>query len=93
MSTGQESGHRVEWAMPSVHCTWCLPAEGIVWYFWLSAKAFSSATECQGNPASVFVTLDDGWKAISVIAYKIDLIFIACQHRQNNNSDCQGKEI
>lgn len=67
------------------------PAEGRVCYFLLSAKAFCSASACQGNPAKVFVTLDDSYKAISVIAYRIDLIFIACQHRQNNNSDCQKK--
>lgn len=92
VSTGQENGHHAEWAMPFLHCTWYLPAERMVQYLWLSAKAFSSASACQGNPASIFVTLDDSYKAISVIAYKIDLVFIACQHRQNNNSDCQGKK-
>lgn len=91
MSTSGDSGRQAQCA---VQCSLraaqgTSPAEGIVSYFLLSAKAFCSASACQGNPANIFVTLDDSYKAISVIAYRIDLIFIACQHRQNNNSDCQ----
>lgn len=78
--------------MQSLHCTGYLPVERIVCYFLLFAKAFCSASACQGNPANIFVTLDDSYKAISVIAYRVELIFIACQQRQNNNSDCQEKK-
>lgn len=92
MSTSQDSGHHAPCAMQSLHSTRYLPAERTDCCFLLSAKAFCSASACQGNPTNTFVTLDDSYKAISVIAYRIDLIFIACQHRQNNNSTCLEKK-
>lgn len=83
--------------MHSVQCSLCTsqgisPDERVVCYLLLSAKDFCSASACQRNSANIFVILDDSYKAISVIAYRIDLIFIAYQHRQNSNSDCQEKK-